>query len=454
MAKITTANARKELAPRGRPYFRNIGPELWLGYRKNEAGGKWVVRRYLGGRTKKAGGHWIGGRYASETIGIADDGGREADGEKVLNYNQARAKAEEHEAASAERARLAALGEPISVKNAVDEYVAAREERERAQRGEAGLKRDAASRLKKHAPVELMAKDLAQLSKGDLSKWRAGLGAMLSDGGVRRTVNDFKAALNAAARRHGEKLPAAFRDTIRDGLAAQTAAAAVPREAQVLPDADIRAIISATLKVDEEDGWQGDLARLVLALAATGARFSQISRLKVANVQAAQKRLLVPVSHKGRGTKAISHIKVSIGEDVLNALRPAMAGRIGAETLLLRPRWKQISPTKWEMIGRAPWGSASELSRPWAQVIAKAKLPADVVPYALRHSSIVRGLRAGLPVRLVAALHDTSSAMIEKHYAAYIIDALDELAARAVVPLITQTDNIVPLRGRGLVWSD
>ena len=35
---------------------------------------------------------------------------------------------------------------------------------------------------------------------------------------------------------------------------------------------------------------------------------------------------------------------------------------------------------------------------------------ADIVPYALRHSSIVRQLRAGLPVRCAAALHDTSAA--------------------------------------------
>ena len=58
--------------------------------------------------------------------------------------------------------------------------------------------------------------------------------------------------------------------------------------------------------------------------------------------------------------------------------------------------------------------------------------------YALRHSSIVRGLRAGLPVRLVAALHDTSTAMIEKHYAAFIVDATEELARRAVTHLVTE----------------
>jgi len=53
--------------------------------------------------------------------------------------------------------------------------------------------------------------------------------------------------------------------------------------------------------------------------------------------------------------------------------------------------------------------------------------------YALRHSSIVRALGAGLPIRLVAALHDTSVEMIEKHYAAFIVDATEELARRATM---------------------
>jgi hypothetical protein len=56
-------------------------------------------------------------------------------------------------------------------------------------------------------------------------------------------------------------------------------------------------------------------------------------------------------------------------------------------------------------------------------------------------------LRAGLLVRLVAVLHDTSSAMIEKHYAAGIIDAFDELAAGGVVPLVSKSASIVALRG-------
>jgi hypothetical protein len=52
----------------------------------------------------------------------------------------------------------------------------------------------------------------------------------------------------------------------------------------------------------------------------------------------------------------------------------------------------------------------------------------DPTGLLMRHSSIVRGLRSGLPIRLVAALHDTSIEMIEKHCAAFIIDMTEDLA--------------------------
>jgi len=38
----------------------------------------------------------------------------------------------------------------------------------------------------------------------------------------------------------------------------------------------------------------------------------------------------------------------------------------------------------------------------------------EVIPYALRHSSIVRGLRKGLPIQQVAKLHNTSVKTIER----------------------------------------
>jgi integrase len=442
-AKLDTPTARARLAPSPKPYFQSIDEGLHLGYRKGErtkatnpkrAPGRWVLRRYLGGE-----------KYIVETIGLADDFS-DADGAAILSFFQAQTRARERVQAVAEEARIASLGPAITVKSAIEEYLTARAKREAHDRGAVGLKHDARSRLTKHvikSHETLAAKPLAALTTSDLAKWREGL--KMAAGSAQRTVNDFKAALNAAARRAKAALPPEIRDTIKDGLATVHAAPAAAREAQVLPDADVRAVISAAWEVDAEGEWEGDLGRLVLVLAATGARFSQIARMMVADVQAAQMRLMIPVSRKGRGTKNSSHVAVRVGDDVLAALRKATAGRKGSEPLLLRPHWQPIATVKWEKVDRGPWHSAAELTRPWAAIVKRAGLAAGTVPYALRHSSIVRGLRAGLPVRLVAALHDTSSAMIERHYAAFIVDAMDELAARAVVPLQTAPATVVLL---------
>ena len=252
--------------------------------------------------------------------------------------------------------------------------------------------------------------------------------------------------------RHRARLPAEIAMVVKAGLATVDAETAQARDKAALPDADIRRIVQAAATVDAEDNWEGDLLRMVLVLSATGARFSQVKRNAVGDVQIAQGRLMVPTSRKGRGKKKASHIGVRIGSDVIEAMRPAIAGRRAKEPLLERWRHKQKKatedqPPRWVRDGRGPWLNASELGRPWAKIIKLAGLPADTVPYALRHSSIVRQLRSGLPVRLVAALHDTSARMIELHYSAAIVDALDELSAGAVIPLVPATgEKVVPLR--------
>ena len=433
-SRLDSRTARQKLKPSGKPYYRPLEMNLHLGYRKGKHGGKWVMRRYLGDE-----------KYAVETIGAADDLA-DADGAGVLTFHQAQAKARERVQAFAEEARIASLGPSLTVRDAIKEYLAARDRREEKDHGDKGLKRDARSRLTKHvldADQELAAKPLATLTSDDLTKWRDSL--KMATGSAQRTVNDFKAALNAVARRAKAQLPPTIRDTIKDGLARGHATPSVAREAQVLPDADVRAIVSAAWEVDAEGEWDGDLGRIVLTLAATGARFSQIIRMTVGDVQAAQKRVMIPVSRKGRGEKRQTHVGVRVGEDVLAKLAKVTNGRRGSEPLFLRPHWRQTGPAKWEKSERGPWHSAAELTRPWATIIARAGLAPGTVPYALRHSSVVRGLRAGLPVRLVAALHDTSTPMIEAHYAAFIVDAMDELAARAVVPLTTAPATVTPI---------
>jgi hypothetical protein len=66
--------------------------------------------------------------------------------------------------------------------------------------------------------------------------------------------------------------------------------------------------------------------------------------------------------------------------------------------------------------------------------------------YALRHSSIVRALLAGVPVRLVAVAHDTSIPMIERNYSRYIGDHSDSVLRRALLDTAPPAaGNVVPL---------
>jgi len=64
----------------------------------------------------------------------------------------------------------------------------------------------------------------------------------------------------------------------------------------------------------------------------------------------------------------------------------------------------------------------------------------DVRPAA---HSIVRQIKANVPIRIIAALHDTSVVMIEKNYSEHIADHADDLARPTLLETSTLVDRIV-----------
>ena len=80
-----------------------------------------------------------------------------------------------------------------------------------------------------------------------------------------------------------------------------------------------------------------------------------------------------------------------------------------------------------------------------AAMVTTTETAAKLAVVAL-HSSASTG---GQWKPLVAALHDTSVAMIEKHYSHWIVDGLEEMAAAAVVPLVPPAGGAKVTRIRG-----
>jgi integrase len=292
------------------------------------------------------------------------------------------------------------------------------------------------------------------LKEDDLITWREGLPEDLKVTTKQRFVNDLKAALNSAWPRLSadrKKLNPTFLAIVKAGFKAERIDddddGSVARDNQILTDEEVGTILQAAYEVDQEQGFDGDLYRIVVCLAATGARYAQVRRMRVGDVQVSARRLMVPGSYKGRGGSGGSD-PVPVGDDVMTVLLSAIAAR--PSDAFLFERWiheQEPRGIAWKKSERGPWKRA-ELARPWKAIRERAGMP-KVIPYALRHSSIVRGLRKGLPIQQVAKQHNTSVKMIERHYAKYIATALEDLARAAVVSLVPRSNgNVVPMGKR------
>jgi integrase len=450
-AQLTTAKARSRLQLGG--HWRRLDAEAHLGYRKGKQGGVWFTRWRN---------HHEGGNYKQAPLGAANDvNDRPVDG--TLTFEQALRAARDHVARARTEAAAQAAGPAPTVRSAVQDYVKVRDARDtrrlgREVRSEASgtlgryvIGQEKQGKRKAHDPTPLAAVHLHALRGQDLLTWREKLPQHLKITAQQRVMTDLKAALNAAFPKFSDEqklLNPTFLAIVTESLKLETDfddnEMSVARDNQILTDGQVSILIRSSGDIDAAEEWEGDLHRLVVGLGATGARYSQIRRMRVGDAQVKQRRLMMPNSYKGRGGTGGSE-PIPVGDDVMEALLPAIVGR-PADAWLFE-RWAYVQEPggiEWKKSERGPW-QRGQLTRPWHAIRDHADMP-DVIPYALRHSSIVRGLKKLLPIQHVAKMHNTSVEMIERHYAKYISSALEELARAAIVPLILpEGGNVVKL---------
>jgi integrase len=396
---LETRTARLKLKVRRKPYFVPVAPGVSLGYRRNLGAGAWLVRCADG-----KGGSW------SRGFSTADDF-EDASGEAVLDFWQAQVRARE-----LVRGKHTDATRPITIGEALIEY-----ERDLVTRG--GLAAHV-RRLRRLLTPVLLERPVGLLVMRELRRWRDGeLARGLAPASVTRTCKAFAAALNYVA---DHDPTVANRAAWKIGLAALPDSH-VARVDAILSDDQVRAVVAACYASSSQ------LGLFIEVLAVTGCRPIQAARLVVGDLQS--DRLLMPRSAKGRGKKRIDRRPIPVPPPLIAKLRAVAGNRPTDAPLLLRP-----DGNTWHI----------NLNRPFRIALATAGLPQQTVPYALRHSSVVRALLRGLATRLVADAHDTSVAMLEKTYAKYIADHSDT-ALRAAQIDMTPIDGgpvVVPLASR------
>ncbi|MCA1415295.1 site-specific integrase [Bradyrhizobium sp. NBAIM20] len=394
--KLDTPTARLALAVRGKPYN---GPALARGvlllYRRNKGNGTWVL--------KASHGH---GKYWTKAIADADDFDP-SNGKTILTFFEVQ-----------DVAKKLALGEdggadtaPVTVEAALTAY-----------------RRDLIARNanpynaewpRVHLTASLLSKPVPLLGASELRKWRDSLLDVMAPSTVNRLCRCLCAALEQAAQQDSKRITNREQWTI--GLAGLPDAQEVRNV--ILTDDKVRAFVVEAYARDLQ------LGLLMDTLAVTGARPSQPVRLRVEDLHdhPVRPKLMMPKSAKGggrnRSKKKAERYSVPITLQLAARLKDAAKGRADDAPLLLQS-------------DGTPWGDnpGQTYHRQVDHIVTAIGLdPAEVTAYALRHSSIVRMLLKNVPIRLVASLHNTSVAMIERNYSKYITEHSDDISRVALL---------------------
>jgi integrase len=368
-SQLETRTPRLRLKIRKKPYFVKLSRGVHLGYRRNQTAGTWLVRV-----TRNS--DW------TASLGNADDH-EAANGSDILDYAQADKKARE-------RARIGPATTGNTVNGALQRYEDDLKER--------GGDLDNVARVRRHMTADLAQKQVGTLIAQDLRDFRTVLTGKMSKAAVNRTCSGLKAALNAMADLSDGRITNrdAWKVGLKDFSGIETGARNV-----ILEDAQVRAIVAASYKRDKDFGLFVELS------AVTGARPSQLLRLQGEDVEMGRNpRLQMPSSRKGK-KREIRRFPVPIPL----RLAQRLAGKSGPILLL----------------DGAPWTNATRCTY-FQEAVKAAGYDENVITqYALRHTSIVRQLRENVPIRIVAAKHDTSVKQIEKTYSRHILDHTDDL---------------------------
>jgi hypothetical protein len=387
--KLKNRTNRLKLAIKKKPYKVQIAPNVFLAYRRCQGPGTWSV---------EAG--WF------KRFALADDH-ETANNASVMSFYQA-----QQRALKIARGSEGGSDKLVTVSEALDAFKI-----DLAARG--GNDYNATS-ARNHLSPAMLSKVVMLLSETELRDWRNGLvaeGLKLSS--ANRVGKSLKAALALAAKRDKRIVNTS---AWKNGLKPLKAKGSntPPRDNYYLPDASILAAVRECYVE------AADFGALINVLAETGVRESQALKLwpdDVRDHDSETPRLMMWCSAKGRDRDPEQRA-LPITPKLAQALRARSMAR-GRSRLLF------------DRINR--------MSARFRVVLKRLDLDLSLTPYVLRHSSIIRQIRANVPLRIIAFNHDTSTVEIERTYARYLNNASDDARRGLLADDAPPVDNVVRL---------
>lgn len=353
---LKSKSARDKLTPRREPYWHRVKAGLFVGYRRHATGeGSWVARR----RTDA-------GAQQYRALGALDS--LDDAVEQAKQWGAGVDGGASHKAATVAQICRA--------------YVAHQTTQKSKASGADAEGRFA--RLVYGKPIG--AAILDKLRTSQVKEWRD---AMLDDDGDEEDLRRSKDSAN----RNLTALKAALNLALKDRLIATDAGwktvtpypKAGKRRERFLDLADRTALLSHCAV---------DLRDLVTALLLTGARPGEVANANAGDLDAGQGTM--------RLSGKVGARVVTLSTQALSFFKALSASKLPAAPLLTDAYGNRWNKDSWK--------------KRFKDAVRAAKLPDDVVLYAVRHTAISEMIAGGMDSFLVAKLAGTSTAMIDKHY--------------------------------------
>jgi integrase len=281
-------------------------------------------------------------------------------------------------------------GGPLTVFGAMDSYVNFLRDggRERAAA-------EAEGRMRKHLPPQLGNTQVADLKPEQLRGWLADLAKKRS--GRRPDGEEAERRSRVSANRVLGVLRAALNHAHAEG--------AVPSDAawrrRVKPFKNVDVARKRFLSVDESrrliNGCRGPFRLLVQAALHTGARYSELTRLRVHDFDEDGDTIGVATSKSGKPRR------VHLTEEGEAFFRELAVGQPGDALLLPRE-------------GSGQW-QKSDQHRRMHEAVERARIAPSVSFHGLRHTYASLSIMGGVPLLVVAQnLGHADTRMVERHY--------------------------------------